>query len=101
MGALLMGIERKTAAEFSFFLAVPTMMGAATLQIAENHEMIGAGTGAGWTEIGLGFLAAFLTALFVIRLFVAYVSRTGFTPFAYYRIVIGVLAIFLLGGFTL
>ena len=96
MGALLMGIERKTAAEFSFFLAVPTMLGAATLQIADNHALIGAGTGAGWTEIALGFAAAFLTALFVIRLFVAYVSRTGFTPFAYYRIVIGLLAIYLL-----
>ena len=58
--------------------------------------MVNPGTGAGWTEIALGFTAAFLTALFVIRLFVAYVSRTGFTPFAYYRIVIGLLAIYLL-----
>jgi undecaprenyl-diphosphatase len=97
MGAMLMGIDRKTAAEFSFFLAVPTMIGAATLQIVQNREELMAGTGPiGWTEIGLGFAAAFLTALFVIRLFVAYVSRTGFTPFAWYRIVIGLLALYLL-----
>jgi len=97
MGALMMGVERKTAAEFSFFLAVPTMLGAATLQIVANRDLIASDVGAGWPEIVMGFIAAFLTALFVIRLFVAYVSRTGFTPFAYYRIVIGLLAIYLFG----
>lgn len=96
MGALLMGIERRTAAEFSFFLAVPTMLGAATLQLVSNREALASGVGpVGWTEIACGFVAAFLVALVVIRLFVAFVSRTGFTPFAWYRIAVGTLAIFL------
>jgi len=98
MGALLMGIDRKTAAEFSFFLAVPTMFGAAALQMFEFREELIAGTGpVGWGEIGLGFLAAFLAALGVIRIFVAYVSKTGFTPFAWYRIAVGSLAVYLFG----
>ncbi|HMP55472.1 MAG TPA: undecaprenyl-diphosphate phosphatase [Novosphingobium sp.] len=97
MGALAMGIERRTAAEFSFFLAVPTMLGAASLQIWDNRVALAAGTGpVGWTEIAIGFTVAFLVALVVIRAFVAFVSKTGFTPFAWYRIVVGLLAMWLL-----
>jgi undecaprenyl-diphosphatase len=91
MGALAMGIERRTAAEFSFFLAVPTMLGASTLELADNGARIGAG-GVGWTQIALGFVVAFVVALVVIRAFVAYVSRAGFAPFAWYRIVAGIAA---------
>lgn len=90
LGALAMGVGRKTAAEFSFFLAIPTMLGAATVKIASEPEKLLAGNGLiGWGEIALGLLAAFLTALVVIRAFVTYVSRFGFAPFAYYRILIG------------
>jgi undecaprenyl-diphosphatase len=90
LGALAMGVGRKTAAEFSFFLAVPTMLGAATVKIVSEPEKLLAGGGlVGWDEIALGLLAAFLTALVIIRAFVAYVSRRGFTPFAWYRIVLG------------
>ena len=96
MGALLMGIERRTAAEFSFFLAVPTMLGAATLQLMTHSEALTSGTGpVGWTQIACGFVAAFLVALAVIRVFVSFVSKTGFAPFAWYRIVVGTIAIFL------
>jgi undecaprenyl-diphosphatase len=94
MGALAMGIERRTAAEFSFFLAIPTMLGASTLEIWEYKEVLAAGTMAvGWREIAIGFVVAFLVALVVIRAFVAYVSRAGFSPFAWYRIVIGAFAV--------
>lgn len=94
MGALAMGMSRKTAAEFSFFLAVPTMMGASTLELADNWENFPAGnTGVGWDEIAIGFAVSFVVALVVIRAFVAYVSRHGFAPFAWYRIVAGAAAI--------
>lgn len=98
MGALAMGIERRTAAEFSFFLAVPTMIGATTLELWDSGAQIASGTGAvGWDEIAIGFFVSFVVALVVIRAFVAYVSRRGFAPFAWYRIVAGILAIVLLG----
>jgi undecaprenyl-diphosphatase len=90
MGALAMGINRKTAAEFSFFLAVPTMVGATTLEVATKYdEMMAGATRVGWDHIALGFAVSFIVALFVIRAFVAYVSRSGFTPFAWYRIIAG------------
>jgi len=89
LGALAMGVGRKTAAEFSFFLAVPTMLGAATVKILDDPALFAGEAAIGWGEIALGFTAAFLTALVVIRAFVAYVSRRGFAPFAWYRIVIG------------
>jgi undecaprenyl-diphosphatase len=97
MGALAMGIERRTAAEFSFFLAVPTMMGATTLELWDNRDALAAGLGpVGWSEIAIGFAVSFVVALVVIRAFVAYVSRAGFAPFAWYRIGAGILAVVLL-----
>ena len=97
MGALAMGINRRTAAEFSFFLAIPTMLGASTLELWQNHAELAAGTGpVGWSHIAVGFAVSFMVALAVIKVFVAYVSRAGFTPFALYRIVAGMAALYLL-----
>lgn len=97
MGALAMGIERRTAAEFSFFLAVPTMLGATTLELWGSRHALGAGLGpVGWSQIAVGFVVAFVVALVVIKAFVAFVSRSGFAPFAWYRIAAGILAIVLL-----
>ena len=97
MGALAMGIERRTAAEFSFFLAVPTMLGATTLELWGSRQALASGLGpVGWSEIAVGFFVAFVVALVVIKAFVAFVSRSGFGPFAWYRIVAGVAAIVLL-----
>ncbi|WJY19398.1 undecaprenyl-diphosphate phosphatase [Alteriqipengyuania flavescens] len=94
MGALAMGINRKTAAEFSFFLAVPTMIGATTLELIQKGDELTAGTmTVGWYEIAIGFAVSFVVALVVIRAFVAYVSKHGFAPFAWYRIVIGAAAV--------
>jgi len=94
MGALAMGVNRKTAAEFSFFLAVPTMIGATTLELIQKGDQLTAGQMAvGWDEIAIGFAVSFVVALVVIRAFVAYVSRHGFAPFAWYRIVAGAAAL--------
>ena len=92
MGALALGLERRTAAEFSFFLAVPTMVGATTLQVAKNHAEIAA-SGVDWSLIAIGFVVSFLVALVVIRWFLGIVTRHGFAPFAWYRIVAGTIAL--------
>lgn len=93
MGALAMGVERKTAAEFSFFLAVPTMVGASTLELATKGDQLSSGGTVGWSELAVGFAVSFVVALIVIRAFVAYVSRRGFAPFAWYRIAVGAAAL--------
>jgi undecaprenyl-diphosphatase len=94
MGALGMGVGRKTAAEFSFVLAVPTMLGASVLEIFDKrHELAAGAMAVGWGEIAIGFVIAFVVAMAVIKGFVAYVSRHGFAPFAWYRIVVGAVAI--------
>lgn len=96
MGALLMGVERRTAAEYSFFLAIPTMLGATTLALWKERDALGADD---WTSIGLGFVVSFVVALIVIRWFLNIVTRHGFAPFAWYRIVAGTVALFWLGAF--
>ena len=97
MGALAMGMERRTAAEFSFFLAVPTMIGATSLELWDNRVTLAAGLGpVGWGEIVVGFVVSFAVALAVIQAFVAYISRAGFAPFAWYRIAVGLAALAIL-----
>ena len=93
MGALSLGIERRTAAELSFFLAIPTMLGATAVELAKNRAALTAAGGVGASTIALGFGVAFLVALAVIRAFVGIVSRRGFAPFAWYRIGVGILAL--------
>ena len=91
MGALTLGVERRTAAEFSFFLAVPTMVGATSLSLVKHREEIAAN--ADWGLIGVGFLVSFIVAVVVIKGFIGIVSRYGFAPFAWYRIVAGAAAL--------
>ena len=86
LGGLSLGVERRTAAEFSFFLAIPTMLGASTLELWKHHDHLGA---ASKTGIALGFIVSFLVALLVIRWFIGIVSRRGFAPFGWYRILVG------------
>ena len=90
MGALLMGVERKTAAEFSFFLAVPTMIGATVYSLWEDRALL---TLDDLNAIAIGLVVAFLVALVVVKAFVAIVGRFGFAPFAWYRIVVGSVAL--------
>jgi undecaprenyl-diphosphatase len=94
MGALSLGVERRTAAEFSFFLAIPTMVGATTLELAKHHDEILAGAhGVGFSAVAVGFVVSFIVAIVVVRGFVHYISRHGFAPFAWYRIVVGAAAL--------
>jgi undecaprenyl-diphosphatase len=93
LGALSLGVERRTAAEFSFFLAIPTMLGATTLELVKNREALTAAGGVGWGTIAIGFVVSFIVAIAVIRGFVAFVTRHGFGPFAWYRIVAGTAAL--------
>lgn len=94
LGALSLGVERRTAAEFSFFLAIPTMLGATVVELAKNPAALAASSAVGWPEIAIGFVTAFLVALVVVKAFVSIVSRHGFTPFAIYRIIAGAGALF-------
>ena len=89
-GALLLGTEKRAAAEYSFFLAMPTMAGAFAYDLYKN---IGTMDGSQATLIAIGFVVAFLSALVVVRAFLGFVGRYGFAPFAWWRIVIGVLAL--------
>jgi undecaprenyl-diphosphatase len=94
MGALSLGVERRTAAEFSFFLAIPTMIGATTLELAKHHNEMHAGAhGVGLGTVAIGLIVSFVVALVVVRAFVHYVSRHGFTPFGWYRIIVGAAAL--------
>jgi undecaprenyl-diphosphatase len=90
LGAMALGVDRKTAAEFSFFLALPTLTGATVLQLARHHDQLDSGQ---FGLIGIGAAVSFVVALAVIKAFVAYISRRGFAPFAWYRIVVGIAAI--------
>jgi len=90
LGAMAMGVDRKTAAEFSFFLAVPTLSGATALQLYKHGHTMEAGM-AGWILIGSA--VSFVVAVVVVKAFVAVVTRFGFAPFAWYRIVAGVAAL--------
>ena len=93
LGALALGVERRTAAEFSFFLAIPTMLGATTLELVKNREALMSGSGIGFGAIALGFAVAFFVAVIVVKGFVGVVTRHGFVPFAWYRIVAGTAAL--------
>lgn len=86
LGSLLMGVDRKTAAEFSFFLAIPTMLGATVYDLGKNWSTMSFDGGA---IIAVGFVMAFLAALAVVRSLVDFVGRYGFAPFGWYRIVLG------------
>jgi undecaprenyl-diphosphatase len=94
MGALSLGVERRTAAEFSFFLAIPTMLGATTLEFLKHRQDILAGAhGVGFSTVAVGFVVSFVVAIVVVRAFVHYISRHGFAPFAWYRIAAGAVAL--------
>jgi len=86
VGGLLLGVDKKAAAEFSFFLAIPTMVGAFTLDFWESREMI---TNDVAGLIAIGFVVSFISGLFVVRFLVDFVGRFGFAPFSAWRILVG------------
>ncbi len=94
LGGLALGVERRTAAEFSFFLAIPTMLGATVLEFAKHHDTLLAGSSEiGFGTVAVGFVVSFVVAIVVVRGFVHYISRHGFAPFAWYRIIAGASAL--------
>jgi undecaprenyl-diphosphatase len=94
LGGLSLGVERRTAAEFSFFLAIPTMLGATTLELVKHRDTLMAGaSGVGFGTVAVGFVVSFIVAIVVVKAFVAYISRHGFAPFAWYRIIAGLAAL--------
>lgn len=90
VGALLLGADKRSAAEFSFFLAMPTMLGAFTLDLYKNRNAL---TVDDTMIIGIGFVAAFVSALFVVRGLLNFVSKRGYAPFAWWRIAVGLAGI--------
>ena len=90
VGALLLGTDKRSAAEYSFFLAMPTMAGAFAYDLYKNIGEIDASAG---LIIALGFVVAFLAALIVVRGFLGFVSRHGFAVFGWWRIVVGAIGL--------
>lgn len=92
-GSLLMGTDKRSAAEFSFFLAMPTMVGAVAYDVFKNRDVLSLDDAG---LIAVGFVFAFVSALFVVRTLLDFVSRHGFAPFAWWRIGVGTLGMVLL-----
>ncbi|RMD45979.1 MAG: undecaprenyl-diphosphate phosphatase [Aquificota bacterium] len=87
IGGLLLGLKRKAAAEFSFLLAVPTMLVATSYDILKNYNSFQFGD---FVALAVGFLTAFIFAVLTIKLFIRYISHHNFIPFGIYRIIIGI-----------
>ncbi|MBD0320034.1 MAG: undecaprenyl-diphosphate phosphatase [Gemmatimonadetes bacterium] len=90
MGGLGLGLSRTAATEFSFFLAIPAMLGASVIKMGDIMDVA---TTADIPIFATGFIVAFISALVVIRSLLAYVSKNDFKPFAWYRIVVGLVLI--------
>jgi undecaprenyl-diphosphatase len=90
VGSLLLGTDKRSAAEFTFFIALPIMTGAFGYDLYKNRDLITSELGIG---IALGFAAAFVTAFFVVRYLLDFIQRNGFSFFAYWRIFVGALGL--------
>jgi len=90
VAAMLLGADKRAAAEFSFFLAIPTMVGAFAYDFYKNRADMNA------DHIGIvaiGFVVSFVTAIVVVKSFLNYVTRNGFTLFAWWRVIVGTLGL--------
>lgn len=96
VGGLLLGADKRTAAEFSFFLAMPTMAGAFVFDLYKNWERLHV---ADALPIGVGFVVAFVTAVAVVKYALDFIGRHGFGLFAWWRILVGVLGLAALAAF--
>lgn len=86
MGSILLGVDRKVATEFSFFLAIPTMFGATAYDIYKNYSDLSLDN---FWLISAGFISAFIAAMLVVKTLISFISNHGFVPFAWYRIIVG------------
>ena len=87
LGGELLGVERKTAAHFTFYLAVPTMLGASVFELYKQWSAL---TAANLTTIAVGFVVSFIVAYGVVKVFIDFIGRYGLKPFGWYRIAVGV-----------
>jgi undecaprenyl-diphosphatase len=97
VGSLLMGADKRSAAEFSFFLAMPTMAGAFAYDLYKNRSNLSFEDG---QLIVVGFLSAFIVGVFVVRFILDFISKNGFTLFAYWRIIVGSLGLIAMNFFS-
>jgi len=95
MGGLLVGLDRKTATVFSFYLSIPIMVAASALKLASDRSAISSISG-GSSALIVGVVSAFITACITITWLLKYVTKKDFKPFAYYRIGLGILIIIVL-----
>src|SRR5438105_13222291 len=86
IGGMLFGLSRTAATEFSFFLAIPTLLAATGYEFVRNRHLLAGGD---LTMVGVGFVTAFVSAFFVVRALLRYVAHHDFVPFAWYRIAFG------------
>jgi len=93
IGALLVGISRKASAEFSFLLALPVMIAASGLDLLKHYQDF---AGANLLPLIVGFITAFVSAYFVMKLFISFLNRFTFTGFGVYRIAFGLLLFYML-----
>src|SRR6516165_410037 len=90
VSAMLLGADRRAAAEFSFWLAMPTMAGAFAYDLYKDHGHL---SQSNLVIIAIGFIVSFIAAWFVVKTFLGYVSRNGFTLFVWWRVVVGALGL--------
>ena len=86
IGGMLFGLSRTAATEFSFFLAIPTLLAATGYEFVRNRHLLAGGD---LTMVAVGFVTAFVSAFFVVRALLRYVAHHDFVPFAWYRIAFG------------
>lgn len=94
MGAMILGLSREAAAEFSFFLAIPTMLGATLLKVVKNVHGF---TGGQWLLVLAGMVLSFIVAYVVIKKFMEYISKHDFIPFGIYRIILSAIVFLYFG----
>lgn len=100
IGAMTLGVSRKAATEFSFFLGIPVIVGAGFLDLYQSYDVFT--TQQDWWVLAFGTLVSFISALVLIRVLVAYVAKRDFMIFAWYRIVSGlIILLFALTGWSL
>ena len=97
IGALWLGVSRKASAEFSFFLGIPVIVGAALLDLLKHHDVLT--NSEDWLVLGIGTVVSFIVALLCIRLLVEWVSRRDFKIFAWLRIITGIIVLIAAWGF--
>lgn len=89
VGALFLRVEKRAAAEFSFFLSLPTMAAAVAYDLLKNRDVLDFSA---WSQIGVGFFLAFVTGVVVVKWVLGYISRHGYALFGWWRIIVGTVA---------